>query len=167
MNGAPWEDLNVEVKLTAIRDYARIILELSRLQFNAIGSLYFKHKTPPPNCFELGPIAWCKHESSARKNLPIYDRGPWNTSGQWLRAVLTDEIQFMEMRPDLAQTVHGHRIDGGARWRLAQTILPQFRDRIADIIEDPLDRCAGGPFVLAHMDLNPWCAVLSTAVLGQ
>ncbi|KAJ7037694.1 hypothetical protein C8F04DRAFT_918506, partial [Mycena alexandri] len=29
-------------------------------------------------------------------------------------------------------------------------------DRILDCRDDPFDQCATGPFVLGHMDLNPW-----------
>ncbi|KAJ6550583.1 hypothetical protein DFH09DRAFT_884751, partial [Mycena vulgaris] len=29
-------------------------------------------------------------------------------------------------------------------------------DRILDSREDPFDQCAAGPFVLGHVDLNPW-----------
>ncbi|KAH7872297.1 hypothetical protein F5051DRAFT_291695, partial [Lentinula edodes] len=41
MNSSIWEDLPLDVKLRTIRDYARIILELSKLKFDRIGSLYF------------------------------------------------------------------------------------------------------------------------------
>lgn len=156
MNGSPWEELDTQTKLVAIKDYARIVLQLSRLNFDRIGSIYFKPGSHAPNCFQLGPVAWCKHESAARKKICSYDRGPWKTSGAWLSAALTDEIQFMERLPELAQTTYGRRIDGGARWRLAQKVLPKFRDRISDTIDDPLDRCGAGPFVLGHMDFNPW-----------
>ncbi len=47
------------------------------------------------------------------------------------------------------------------KWRLAQEVIPQFRDRIRDVIEDELDGCAAGPFVLAHMDFNPWYGIQS------
>lgn len=155
MNGSPWEDLDTETKLIAIRDYARIVLELASLHFHAIGSIYFKPGDPPPNCYRLGPVAWCKHESASRKRSCSYDRGPWKTSGAWLRATLLDEIEFMTKLPELAQTAYGRRVDGGDLWRRAQRILPQLQERITDIIDDPLDRCAAGPFVLAHMDLKP------------
>ncbi|KAJ6622731.1 hypothetical protein B0H10DRAFT_1691903, partial [Mycena sp. CBHHK59/15] len=29
-------------------------------------------------------------------------------------------------------------------------------DRVLDAKNDPFDQCATGPFVLGHMDLNPW-----------
>ncbi|KAJ7599928.1 hypothetical protein C8J56DRAFT_767806 [Mycena floridula] len=57
--------------------------------------------------------------------------------------------------PELAQTTYGRRIDDGTLWRRAQRILPEFRQRITDTVEDPFDRCSSGPFVLAHMDFNP------------
>lgn len=155
MNGALWEELSTDVKLIAIRDYARIVLELSSLHFDSIGSIYFKPGASPPHCFKLGPISRSKHESAARKKNCTYDRGPWKTSGAWLRASLNDEIEFMTRLPELAQTTYGRRMDDGLLWRRAQRVLPEFRDRISDIIDDPFDRCANGPFVLAHMDLNP------------
>ncbi|GAW09226.1 serine threonine protein kinase [Lentinula edodes] len=37
MNSSIWEDLPLDVKLRTIRDYARIILELSKLKFDRIG----------------------------------------------------------------------------------------------------------------------------------
>ncbi|KAK0201494.1 phosphotransferase enzyme family-domain-containing protein [Desarmillaria ectypa] len=161
MNGSPWEDLAFELKLNAIRDYARIVLQLSQLKFDRIGSIYFKHDVAPPNCFRLGPVAWCKHESAARKRNCSYDRGPWKVSGPWLRAGLTEEIEFMERLPELAKTSYGYRNDINMKWRLAQDVLPRFRDRIRDVIEDELDGCAAGPFVLAHMDFNPWNIIIA------
>ncbi|KAJ3729434.1 hypothetical protein FB446DRAFT_645410 [Lentinula raphanica] len=34
-------------------------------------------------------------------------------------------------------------------------MLPKLRDLVTSIVEDPLDRCKWGPFVLAHMNFNP------------
>ncbi|KAJ3790185.1 hypothetical protein GGU11DRAFT_673910 [Lentinula aff. detonsa] len=57
--------------------------------------------------------------------------------------------------PHLALSTYKCRTGDDRRWRLAQQVLPRLRDRVADTIEDPLDRCKLGPFVLAHMNLNP------------
>ncbi|KAJ7644584.1 hypothetical protein FB45DRAFT_714566, partial [Roridomyces roridus] len=42
MRGVPWEDLALETKLIAVRDFANIVNQLSRLNFKAIGSIHFK-----------------------------------------------------------------------------------------------------------------------------
>lgn len=154
MNSSLWESLSLDVKLKTIREYAKIILELSKLKFDHIGSLYFK-PGPIPHSYQIGPMAWCKHESMPRRRNGYYDRGPWKAPGAWLRAALADEIAFMEKMPQLAQSTHKCRRDDDTRWRLAQQVLPKLWDRVADIIEDPLDRCGAGPFVLAHMDFSP------------
>ncbi|KAE9391827.1 hypothetical protein BT96DRAFT_1023882 [Gymnopus androsaceus JB14] len=154
MNSSLWESLSLDVKLKTIREYAKIVLELSKLKFDRIGSLYFK-PGPIPHSYQLGPVTWCKHESGARRRNGHYDRGPWKASAAWLRAALTDEIAFMEKMPQLAQSTHKCRRVDDTRWRLAQQVLPLLRDRVTDIIEDPLDRCGSGPFVLAHMDFSP------------
>ncbi|KIK69939.1 hypothetical protein GYMLUDRAFT_152128 [Collybiopsis luxurians FD-317 M1] len=57
--------------------------------------------------------------------------------------------------PQLAQSTYKCRRDVDTRWRLALQVLPNLRDRVADVIEDPLDRCRAGPFVLAHGDFVP------------
>lgn len=154
MNGSPWEDLPMETKLVSIRDYARIVLELASLHFHAIGSIYIKPGVPPPNCYRLGTVSWWKHESASRKRACTYDRGPWKTSGAWLRAALSDEMEFMSKMPEIARSTH-RRTDANETWRHAQKVLPRLYERITDIIDDPLDRCAAGPFVLAHMDFKP------------
>jgi hypothetical protein len=155
MSSTTWEELPLESKLAGIQDLARIVLELSTLYFDRIGSIYFIPGVAPPQCFKLGPVSWRKHESSLRRQYCKYDRGPWRTSAEWIRAAVSDEIEFMDRIPQVAQTTYGWRCDGGERWRLAQDILPEIRDCVTGIMEDPLDRCAAGPFVLGHMDLNP------------
>lgn len=159
MNGSLWENLDINTKLVAIRDYARIVLQLASLHFHTIGSIYFKPGSLPPNCYRLGPVAWCKQESASRKRACSYDRGPWKSSSAWLRAALSEEIEFMTKLPELAQTSTRHRVNNGDLWRRAHRILPELRERITDIIDDPLDHCSAGPFVLAHMDLTPECAM--------
>ncbi|KAJ3729435.1 hypothetical protein C8R42DRAFT_562611, partial [Lentinula raphanica] len=47
MNSSTWEDLPLDAKLRTIRDYAKIILELSKLRFDRIGSLYFTPGVAP------------------------------------------------------------------------------------------------------------------------
>ncbi|KAJ7904843.1 hypothetical protein B0H13DRAFT_1469394, partial [Mycena leptocephala] len=42
MDGIPWEDLSLQAKLIAVRDFANIVNQLSQLHFKAIGSIYFK-----------------------------------------------------------------------------------------------------------------------------
>ncbi|KIK69940.1 hypothetical protein GYMLUDRAFT_151706, partial [Collybiopsis luxurians FD-317 M1] len=155
MNSLLWEKLSLDAKLRTIRDYAKIVLELSRLKFDYIGSLYFTPGSAPPYSYQLGPVAWCKHESGLRRKYCHYDRGPWKASASWLRAALSDEIAFMETMPQLAQSTYKCRRDVDTRWRLALQVLPNLRDRVADVIEDPLDRCRAGPFVLAHGDFVP------------
>ncbi|ESK95715.1 serine threonine protein kinase [Moniliophthora roreri MCA 2997] len=164
MNGSAWENLPTEVKLLAIRDYARIVLELSRLKFDRIASIYFKERAPPPHCYELGPVAWCKHESAARKACCRYDRGPWQSASQWLRAALSDEIETMQTLPDLLQSTHksSMRGDDTRRWQLAHKAFPQMLNRVSDVIEDPLDRYGAGPFVLSHMELTPRNMIFAT-----
>lgn len=159
MDGVPWEDLPLEAKLIAVRDFANIVGELSQLEFKAIGSIYFKFSDPQkqiPVGFVLGPVSWCKQESAARAAAFHRDRGPWKTAGQWLRAALDDEIQFMETLPALAKETSTRKNGCEKRWRLAQKTLPKFRDRVPDARHDPFDQCATGPFVLGHMNLNPW-----------
>ncbi len=107
MNGSPWRLRLRAQTQRGFGDYARIVLQLSQLKFDRIGSIYFKHDAAPPDCFRLGPVAWCKHESAARKRNCSYDRGPWKLSGPWLRAGLTEEIEFMERLPELAKTSYG------------------------------------------------------------
>ncbi|THU98930.1 hypothetical protein K435DRAFT_517934 [Dendrothele bispora CBS 962.96] len=160
MSSSLWENLSIDLKLKSIKDYARIVLELSRLKFDRIGSIYFKKNAIPPNCFELGPVCWCKHEADARRRNCQYNRGPFRTSTSWLGTALDDEIEFMDRLPELAWTTYKSRpeeVSGGRirRWRLAKDLIPKFRDRIGDVIDDPLDRYSAGPFVLAHLDLNP------------
>lgn len=155
MCGPAWETLDLETKFKAIRHYARIVCELSCLHFDCIGSIYFKPNTPPPHCFRLGPIAWQKHESEAREKCCTYDRGPWKTSYAWLKAALSDELEFMQRLPELAKAKYGSHPDSKHRWRLAQSVLPRMLDRLSDTIQDPLDRCSREPFILAHMDLSP------------
>lgn len=155
MCGPTWENLELETKFKAIRHYARIVFELSCLHFDRIGSIYFKADTAPPHCFKIGPISWQKHESAARREHCTYDRGPWKTSGEWLRAALTGELEFMESLPDVAKSTYGISPDATARWKLAQGVLPAMVERLSDTILDPLDRCANEPFILSHMDLSP------------
>ncbi|KAJ7081577.1 hypothetical protein B0H15DRAFT_786254 [Mycena belliarum] len=62
----------------------------------------------------------------------------------------------MEKLPSLAKDTSARTRGSERRWRLAQRILPKFHDRIPDSRDDPFDQCATGPFVLGHMDLNPW-----------
>ncbi|KAF5343343.1 hypothetical protein D9758_014186 [Tetrapyrgos nigripes] len=167
MSSSRWENLSIELKLRSIKDYARIVLELAHLKFDRIGSIYFKKNALPPNCFELGPVSWRKHESTARRKTCEYDRGPFRTSSAWLKAALDDEIAFMGNIPDLARSTYKFKPEEGTgarmrRWRHAKRVIPVFRDRIADVIEDPLDRYGAGPFVLAHMDLNPQNMIFST-----
>jgi hypothetical protein len=161
MNSSRWENLSVDLKLRSIKDYARIVLELAHLKFDRIGSIYFKKNTPPPHCFQLGPVSWRKHESMVRRKTCEYNRGPFRNSSTWLKAALEDEMAFMESLPDLARSTYKFRPEEGTgarmrRWRQAKRVIPAFRDRVSDVIEDPLDRYGEGPFVLAHMDLNPW-----------
>jgi hypothetical protein len=157
MDGIPWEDLSLQAKLIAVRDFANIVNQLSQLHFKAIGSIYFKFSDPQmqiPVGFVLGPVSWCKQESVARSTAFHHDRGPWKTTAQWLRASVDDEIQFIEELPVLARETSTRK--HGCDIRLAKKILPKFRDRIPDSRDDPFDQCATGPFVLGHMDLNPW-----------
>ncbi|KAJ7037693.1 hypothetical protein C8F04DRAFT_952193, partial [Mycena alexandri] len=42
MAGVPWEDLPLQTKLIGIRDFAKVVSQLSQLHFKAIGSIYFK-----------------------------------------------------------------------------------------------------------------------------
>ncbi|KAJ7465059.1 hypothetical protein FB451DRAFT_1041559, partial [Mycena latifolia] len=159
MNGVPWEDLPLESKLVGVRDFATIVSQLSQLHFKAIGSVYFKfgdaHMQHPVG-FVLGPVSWCKQESAARTAAFHHDRGPWKTTAQWLRAAVDDEIQFMEKLPSLAKETCARKNGLEKRWWLAKRILPKVRDRVPDSREDPFDQCAAGPFVLGHIDLNPW-----------
>ncbi|KAJ7776757.1 hypothetical protein DFH07DRAFT_731635 [Mycena maculata] len=157
MDGVPWENLPLHVKLVGVRDFADIVSQLSQLQFKAIGSIYFKFGDPHkqiPVGFVLGPVSWCKHESTARADAFKRDRGPWKTTAHWLRAAVEDESQFVEKLPSLARETSMRKTDREKCLRLAQKILPKFRDRIPDT-NDPWDQCAAGPFVLGHMDLNP------------
>ncbi|KAJ7082972.1 hypothetical protein C8R44DRAFT_652473 [Mycena epipterygia] len=62
----------------------------------------------------------------------------------------------MENLPSLAKETSTQRNGCEKRWRLAKRILPKLRDRVSDTRNDPFDQCAAGPFVLGHMDLNPW-----------
>ncbi|KAJ7681484.1 hypothetical protein B0H17DRAFT_942939 [Mycena rosella] len=159
MNGLPWEDLPLEAKLIGVRDFASIVSQLSQLHFRAIGSIYFKFGDQfkqNPVGFVLGPVSWCKPESAARAAAFHHDRGPWKAVAQWLSASVEDEIQFVEKLPTLALETSTRKNGLERRCRLAQKILPKFRDRIPDLREDPFDQCATGPFVLGHMDLNPW-----------
>ncbi|KAF9068576.1 hypothetical protein BDP27DRAFT_1199271, partial [Rhodocollybia butyracea] len=41
MDSSLWENLSLDTKLRTIREYAKIIMELSKLKFKHIGSLYF------------------------------------------------------------------------------------------------------------------------------
>jgi hypothetical protein len=159
MDGSPWEDLPLHAKLTGVRDFANIVSQLSQLHFKAIGSIYFKFGDPQmriPVGFILGPVSWCKQESAARTAAFHHDRGPWKTTAEWLRASVEDEIRLMEKLPALARETSTRKHGCERQWRLAQRVLPQFRDRIPDSRDDPFDQCAGGPFVLSHADLNPW-----------
>ncbi|KAJ6455410.1 hypothetical protein C8R45DRAFT_845920 [Mycena sanguinolenta] len=61
----------------------------------------------------------------------------------------------MDKLPALAKETSTQIHGWERRWRLAQRVLPQFRDRIPDSKDDPFDQCASGPFVLGHMDLTP------------
>ncbi|KAK7054396.1 hypothetical protein VNI00_003590 [Paramarasmius palmivorus] len=164
MNGRAWENLSTEVKLLAIRDYAHIVLELSQLKFDRIASIYFRRGAAPPHCYELGPVAWCKHESAARKTYCRYDRGPWQSANLWLRAALADEIEAMQTLPELLQNTHNSSKHGddARRWKLAHRVLPRMLERVSDVIEDPLDRYGAGPFVLSHMELTPRNMIFAT-----
>ncbi|KAJ8081102.1 hypothetical protein PM082_017943 [Marasmius tenuissimus] len=157
MGGSAWENLPTQVKLNAIRDYAHVVLELYRLRFDRIGSIYLKKGAFPPHCFELGEVAWWKHESAARKRCDHYDRGPWKSSGEWVRAALTDEIQSMHRLPEVIRHAYNGSFEGddSPKWRLAQSTLPEMLKRVGDVIEDGLDRFHAGPFVLCHTDLTP------------
>ena len=169
MNGPAWENLPPQVKLNAIRDYAHIVLELYRLRFDRIGSIYFKRGASPPHCYELGEVAWWKHESAARRaRCDIYDRGPWKSSGEWVRAALTDEIQSMNRLPEVIRHAYNGSFEGddSPKWRLAQRTLPEMLKRVEDVIEDGLDRFHAGPFVLCHMDLTPRYAIPSELSSG-
>ncbi|KAJ7062266.1 hypothetical protein C8F01DRAFT_986408, partial [Mycena amicta] len=42
MHGVPWEDLPLELKLIGVRDFAKIVAQLTQLTFKSIGSIYFK-----------------------------------------------------------------------------------------------------------------------------
>ncbi|KAJ7258727.1 hypothetical protein B0H12DRAFT_1014638 [Mycena haematopus] len=62
----------------------------------------------------------------------------------------------MEKLPTLAKETSIRPYGCERLWRLAQRVLPQLRARIPDSKDDPFDQCASGPFVLGHIDLNPW-----------
>ncbi|KAK1233482.1 hypothetical protein PQX77_003378 [Marasmius sp. AFHP31] len=165
MSGSAWENLPTQVKLNAIRDYAHVVLELYRLRFDRIGSIYFKSHASPPHCYELGEVAWWKHESAARRaRCDHYDRGPWKSSGEWVRAALTDEIQSMHRLPEVIRHAYNGSFEGddSPRWNLAQRTLPEMLKRVGDVIEDGLDRFHAGPFVLCHMDLTPRNIIVAT-----
>ncbi|KAJ7726481.1 hypothetical protein B0H16DRAFT_1592362 [Mycena metata] len=159
MAGVPWEALPLQTKLIGIRDFAKVVSQLSQLHFKAIGSIYFKFsdsKRQIPVGFTLGPASWFKPESAARAAAFQHDRGPWKTAAQWLRASVDDEAQFIEKLPALALETSNYNEGSDRRWSLARRTLPKFRDRILDFRDDPFDQCATGPFALGHMDLNPW-----------
>ncbi|KAL0569674.1 hypothetical protein V5O48_012287 [Marasmius crinis-equi] len=165
MSGPAWENLPTQVKLNAIRDYAHVVLELYRLRFDRIASIYFKKGASPPHCYELGEVAWWKHESAARRaRCESYDRGPWKSSGDWVRAALTDEIQSMQRLPEVIRDAYSGSFDGddSSKWRTAQRTLPEMQKRVEDVIEDGLDRFCAGPFVLYHMDLTPRNIIIGT-----
>lgn len=146
-----WESQSPEFKQVAIRDYARIIAELSRLRFDVIGSLYFS-KTKSGQ-FEVGPIAWCKWNASYRRTLPVYDRGPWKTVIQMAEAGLKDNLQFLAVNPALARKIPFPYSNDTEIWDSA---VPNTR-RGLDILPQVIDEAsASGPFALTHADLSMW-----------
>lgn len=156
-----WSELDMETKLTSIRHYAAMVLELSRLRFDSIGSLY---PGATPGTVELGPMAWPKFETPYRRTLPIYDRGPWKSATAWLQASLTDTIQFMEMNPELARNAPIFTFKDEKLWELAHTLLPRCLKLVPEIIDEASDPYPG-QFALAHMDFTPWYVLLRSIQL--
>ncbi|KAF7299496.1 Serine threonine protein kinase [Mycena indigotica] len=173
MYGVPWEELPLESKLIGVRDFARIIAQLTHLNFKSMGSIYFKFEaqhspsqTIAPTGFCLGPASWAKDESASRMAALAMedtkrDRGPWKCSAHWLKASLAEDIQFIERLPGLAKQSFAARTnkserEGERRLQLARRVLPRMHDCVMEPRDDPYDQCSTGPFVLGHLDLNPW-----------
>jgi len=118
-----WSSRSLQFQLHAICDYARIIFELSKLQFESIGSLYFGRDL---GTFDLGPVAWTKFHADFRSKMPTYKRGPWGSVTEYMKASISDEIQFMERQPDVAATAFGAMLSAhDTVWPLALCILPE------------------------------------------
>lgn len=153
-----WDGLTLDSKFRTIRSYARIVSELYSCKFDQIGSLYFREsdvsqvRQSSQENYVIGPIAWGKMRSDIRRNLPIYDRGPWKSAKGWLEAALTDEIQFMSLAPEIAKTAHGDLSEEiQDLWPLAQRLYPQLLQRAAHVASD---RWSNGPFFLSHADFS-------------
>lgn len=153
-----WQQSSLENKLIGIRDYARLVVELSRLRFDSIGSLY---PGTTPGTVKTGPIAWSKFDTEHRRNLPIYDRGPWKSATAWLQASLTDTIQSMELIPDITRIAPIPTFDDEDMWQSALTVLPQCLKLVPEVVDEASDPYPG-QFALAHMDLTPWCVLLQS-----
>lgn len=151
MVDSDWEQQSPKFKLIALRDYARIIVELSRLRFDSIGSLYFKGNDHTE--FVVGPISWPKFHTAYRKTLPIYDRGPFRSTTQLLEAGIKDSLQFIETNPSLARKVPFPRLDDTELWNSAPGNLRRGLQLIPKVIDEA---SASGPFVLSHPDLSLW-----------
>jgi hypothetical protein len=154
MQTPEWSSRPLQFQLRAIRDYARIVFELSKLQFESIGSLYFGSD---PGTFDLGPVAWTKFRADLRSKMPTYERGPWGSVTEYMKASISDEIQFMERQPDVAATAFGAMLSAhDTVWPLALRILPECREKVAGLIDEKNDGYACRPFVLSHTDLTVW-----------
>lgn len=160
MSGAEWMRLYDTSKQITFRDYTMIVSELASLKFDSIGSLYFSKPTPLEAV--MGPISWGKFSTSYRETLPIYDRGPWKTSNQWLKASLTDNLQLMSANPKLAQSLPSSVFEENS-WNSALTVLPEALRILPDVLQENSDIVPDMPFVLTHIDLGPWYAVFSVS----
>jgi len=154
MQDPEWSSFPLEFQLHAIRDYARIVFELSKLQFEALGSLHFGDN---PGTFNLGRMTWPKFRADLRSKMPVYDRGPWASTTQYIKASLTDEIQFMQREPDVAADAFGAKLSThDTVWPLALRVFPECLEKVAGFINEENDPYARGSFVLSHNDLSVW-----------
>ncbi|EMD35730.1 hypothetical protein CERSUDRAFT_95959 [Gelatoporia subvermispora B] len=91
--------------------------------------------------------------SDIRRNFPVYNRGPWSSAGHWITAALEDELQLMQLRPDIAIEVHG-LLDESIEESFpeARKYFTAMLREVPAVTDDPW---SAGPLYLSHADLAP------------
>lgn len=145
-----WSEGSPEMKRRTVRDYAKMVSELSKISFDRIGSLYFD--STRPGAVKVGPLCRAKSVASIRRSLPLYDRGPWKKSVEWVESYVKDELQLLVDYPDILVDASCTVVDFDTDHPIACRVYKEFLDYIPEVVGTKGHDA--GPFFLSHLDFG-------------
>jgi hypothetical protein len=151
-----WATLDSDSRRNVARTLGRAVTKLCSLSFPSIGGCYYDTSTSVTAPYSVGPLNMSRAALNGRRLMNL-DEGPWNTSLNFILALIKQEISFLRDHQYAAAASYNR--DAG-QWKVSRT-SPKCREQLASlgqfarlVVSTHDHRESLSTFVVCHGDLN-------------